>query len=132
MKKIMLFIPLLLFAQIEWLTDFTKAQKLSIQTNKPLFLFVQRSLPPCHWCEKMKHTTLQDKTIASFINSHFIPVLVDKNSLSYPQELKPSYVPTIYIIQKNRVIKTIVGYWNKRDFQSDLADIKRVLNKNSK
>lgn len=132
MKKIVLLLPLLLFGQIEWISDFNKAKQLAAQTHKPLFVFVQRSIPPCRWCEKMKHTTLKDDTIASYINSHFIPVLVDKNSLSYPQELKPRYVPTIYIIQNNRIIKTVVGYWGKKDFQSDLEDIKRILNNNGK
>lgn len=132
MKKLILFVPLFLFAQIAWLHDFQKAKKLSKQTNKPLFVFIERTVPACQWCEKMKHTTLEDENISDFINSHFIPVLVDKNSPNYPQALRPRYVPTIYIIQNNRIIKTVVGYWGKKDFQSDLADIKRVLNTNSK
>ena len=132
MKKIILLLfALSLFAAIDWRTDFDEAYKEAQKANKPLFVFIERRYPPCHWCERMKHETLQDANISSYINTHFIPVKLEKNRSSYPVELYPNYVPTIYIIQGRDVIKSIVGFWNLQDFQSDLADVERYLQKES-
>ncbi len=129
MKRVALLLAttLTLFGAIHWQNDFQSAYQKSLQTGKPLFLFIERDNPPCHWCERMKKTTLSDPTIASYIDTHFIPVKVAREEGDFPKELYPRYVPTIYVIQKQKVIKTIVGYWSPKDFQSDLKDIERSL-----
>ena len=128
MKK-MFFLILLdvaLFASIHWQTNFDKAYKLSQKSGKPLFVFIERLDPPCKWCHKMKTTTLKDPQIANYINEHFIPVKLERNTDEYPDELFPQYVPTIYIIKDDTIYKRIVGYWPKKDFQSDLKDFERL------
>ncbi len=133
MKKIvlLLFAALSLFAAIDWRTNFDKAYKEAQEAHKPLFVFIERRHPPCHWCEKMKHTTLSDANISNYINEHFIPVKLEKSTSIYPDELYPNYVPTMYVITGDKVIKTIVGYWDVHDFSSDLADVERYLNNES-
>ncbi len=116
-----------LFGAIHWQSDFQSAYQKSLQSGKPLFLFIERKSPPCRWCKRMKKTTLSDPAIASYIDTHFIPVKVAREEGDFPKELYPRYVPTIYVIQKQKVIKTIVGYWSPKDFQSDLKDIERSL-----
>ncbi len=74
----------------------------------------------------MKTTTLKDPQIANYINEHFIPVKLERNTDEYPDELFPQYVPTIYIIKDDTIYKRIVGYWPKKDFQSDLKDFERL------
>jgi len=132
MKRLSLFLSLTLslIASIHWYENFDTAYKEALKEKKLLFLFIEREHPKCHWCENMKHRTLSYPDIAEKINTTFIPVKVDKYSSSYPHELYPQYVPTIYIIdpRKKKVIKKIVGYWGKNDFLSDLADIDRQNN----
>ncbi len=131
MKKIVLIVVAIvsLFASVDWRTNFDKAYQESKSSGKPLFVFIERRNPPCHWCEKMKHTTLADSNISRYINKTFIPVKIDRDASDYPQELFPRYVPTIYIIDKNKILKKIIGYWPKSDFWSDLEDVRRVLQK---
>ncbi len=132
MKRIVFFFltAISLFA-LEWHKDFGEAYKTAKKEQKPLFLFIERSDPPCHWCENMKKRTLANPRIASFIQTNFILAKVDKYSDCYPAKLRPRYVPTIYIIdpQKDKVIKTIVGFWQPKEFQSDLDDVTRLLTK---
>ncbi|BCD68493.1 thioredoxin family protein [Nitratiruptor sp. YY09-18] len=134
MKKVFLIvtIALSLFAQITWQNDFEKAYKESLESGKPLFVFIERRYPPCKWCERMQRTTLADQNISNYINNNFIPVKLEKSTSSYPSELYPRYVPTIYVIKGEYVIKKIIGYWNKNDFWSDLRDVERLLNSKSK
>ncbi len=130
MKKlfILLTLTLSLFATIEWQTDFNKAFAQAKKLNKPLFVFIERHEPPCRWCQLMKRTTLADEEIANYINKNFIAVRLVRESSNYPDELYPNFVPTIYVITPDeRIIKKIVGYWPKEDFQSDLTDIQRFL-----
>ncbi len=116
----------LLFASIEWMDDFDKAFAKAKKLNKPLFVFIERLDPPCRWCHKMKTTTLSDEKIANYINDHFVPVKLDRDSSNYPDELYPRFVPTIYVITPDeRIVKKIVGYWEVGDFWSDLRDIER-------
>jgi len=130
MKKIIAFLllTLTLFA-LEWQSDFKKGYELAKKSDKLLFLFIERLNPPCHWCQKMKKRTLANPQIAQFLQKNFVLVKVDKYSTNYPRELYPKYVPTIYIIdpKREKVIKTIIGFWSPQDFQSDLDDVKRLL-----
>ncbi|BCD59827.1 MULTISPECIES: DUF255 domain-containing protein [unclassified Nitratiruptor] len=130
MKQILgfiLFSSFVLASSIKWQHNFQEAYDLALQEKKPLFVFIERVDPPCRWCNKMKTTTLQDPKIIQFINQHFIAVRLDRDTSSYPGNLFPKYVPTIYVIQRKKVIKRIIGYWSKKDFWSDLEDIKRTL-----
>jgi len=130
MKKLLtlIILTLSLFASIEWQTDFAKAFTQAKEQNKPLFVFIERHDPPCRWCQLMKRTTLSDEEIVNYINKNFIAVRLVRESSDYPDELYPNFVPTIYVITPDeRIIKKIVGYWPKEDFQSDLLDIERAL-----
>ncbi len=132
MKKILLLmVSLSLFASIHWIDDFDAAYAKAKKVHKPLFVFIHRLYPPCHWCERMERETLDDANISHYIDAHFIPVKLEKSTSFYPEELTPKYVPTIYIIQGDKVIKTIVGFWNVNDFASDLADVERILHDES-
>jgi uncharacterized protein YyaL (SSP411 family) len=58
-----------------WSEDaFTKAK----QENKPIFLSIGYST--CHWCHVMERESFEDTAIAAFLNEHFIPIKVDRES----------------------------------------------------
>ena len=42
----------------------------------PIFLSIGYSA--CHWCHVMAHESFEDKTIANFLNEHFISIKVDR------------------------------------------------------
>ena len=51
---------------------FLKAQS----EGKPVFLSIGYST--CHWCHVMAHESFEDKEIARILNTHFVPVKVDR------------------------------------------------------
>ena len=44
--------------------------------GKPVFLSIGYST--CHWCHVMEHESFEDVEVAAFLNTHFIPVKVDR------------------------------------------------------
>ncbi len=46
--------------------------------NKPVFLSIGYST--CHWCHVMEKESFEDPAIAEFLNTHFVPVKVDRES----------------------------------------------------
>jgi uncharacterized protein YyaL (SSP411 family) len=48
------------------------------QESKPIFLSIGYST--CHWCHVMERESFEDTAIAAFLNEHFIPIKVDRES----------------------------------------------------
>ncbi|MDA8744033.1 thioredoxin domain-containing protein [Rubripirellula amarantea] len=46
------------------------------KTDKPIFLSV--GYAACHWCHVMEHESFENKTIAEFLNEHFVSIKVDR------------------------------------------------------
>ncbi len=47
--------------------------------NKPIFLSV--GYATCHWCHVMERESFEDPEIAAFLNTHFVPIKVDREEL---------------------------------------------------
>lgn len=47
--------------------------------NKPIFLSV--GYATCHWCHVMERESFEDPEVAAFLNSHFVPIKVDREEL---------------------------------------------------
>ena len=47
--------------------------------NKPIFLSV--GYATCHWCHVMERESFEDPEVARFLNSHFVPIKVDREEL---------------------------------------------------
>jgi len=47
--------------------------------NKPIFLSV--GYATCHWCHVMERESFEDLEVAQFLNTHFVPVKVDREEL---------------------------------------------------
>ncbi len=49
---------------------------LAKQLNRPIFLSIGYST--CHWCHVMAHESFEDEATAQILNTHFIPIKVDR------------------------------------------------------
>jgi uncharacterized protein YyaL (SSP411 family) len=47
--------------------------------NKPIFLSV--GYATCHWCHVMERESFEDLEVARFLNTHFVPIKVDREEL---------------------------------------------------
>jgi protein disulfide-isomerase len=65
--------------QIAWAANFNTAQKQSIETGKPMVLYFTGKW--CVPCRIMKRQVWADKEVATSVNSQFIPVAIDLDSL---------------------------------------------------
>ena len=61
---------------IDWWPWCDEALETALRENKPIFLSIGYS--SCHWCTVMEGEAFSDGAIAQYMNSHFIPVKVDR------------------------------------------------------
>jgi uncharacterized protein YyaL (SSP411 family) len=71
---------------------FAEAEK----QGKPLFVSIGYST--CHWCHVMEEESFEDLEIAEFINTHFIPVKVDREDRP---DIDSIYMAAIQILNGN-------------------------------
>ncbi len=63
---------------VDWHPWSDQAFERAKRENKPVFLSIGYST--CHWCHVMERESFENPEIAALLNSHFIPVKVDRES----------------------------------------------------
>ena len=61
---------------IDWWPWCDEALDTALGENKPIFLSIGYS--SCHWCTVMEGEAFSDSAIAQYMNSHFLPIKVDR------------------------------------------------------
>ncbi|MEG4913318.1 thioredoxin domain-containing protein [Microcoleus sp. B7-D4] len=61
---------------IDWWPWCDEALEAARSENKPIFLSIGYS--SCHWCTVMEGEAFSDRAIAQYMNSHFLPIKVDR------------------------------------------------------
>lgn len=93
-----------------YLTSYKEAHAKALAEHKPLMiLFVTTS---CPWCQKLKHQTLKKEDVSTIVQRSFIPVLLDKETDTFPDTFMPLVVPTIMFVEPKKEEKffEILGY----------------------
>lgn len=95
--------------------DLEPAYKKAIELNKKVLLFVYSD--GCHWCEKMKETTLSDKDVKEFIESRYIFIMSDNTT-----KFDTNFFPTTYIIEPKdkSIIYEMAGFRDSETFMDEL------------
>lgn len=108
--------------QIAWLQDADQAWAESVNTGRPLLLFITRS--KCKYCTQMKSETFADDEVSSQINSGFVPLVIDpKTDAALIKELKIASFPTTLIISPQSVtLDRIKGYLPPEQFLKRLSE----------
>jgi thioredoxin-related protein len=127
MKFIILLISLTLCIyadSINWEKDYGSALEKAKKENKLLFVFITSK--ECKFCDKLKNTTLQDKSIAHHINEKYASVIVSKEAKNYPSKLDSKATPMLYFLDRDEnIIDYSLGYWDKTDFHFILKDVQK-------
>ncbi len=61
---------------VDWWPWCEEAFELARAEDKPIFLSIGYS--SCHWCHVMAHESFEDTVTAEVLNSHFVPIKVDR------------------------------------------------------
>lgn len=96
--------------QFHYFTSYQDAHAKALQTHKPLMvLFVTTS---CPWCKKLENQTLKKESVDTFIQTHFIPVFINKDTDTFPKFLSPIVSPTIFFVEpkEEKQFYDILGY----------------------
>ncbi|MHB9003753.1 MAG: thioredoxin domain-containing protein [Coriobacteriia bacterium] len=63
---------------VDWVPWGERALRFARRTGRPLF--VSSGYQACHWCHVMQRESFSDTDLAGFINRHFVPVKVDRET----------------------------------------------------
>jgi uncharacterized protein YyaL (SSP411 family) len=61
---------------VDWYPWGAEAFEKARKEEKPIFLSIGYST--CHWCHVMERESFEDKTIAAYLNEHFVAIKVDR------------------------------------------------------
>ncbi|HTQ49680.1 MAG TPA: thioredoxin domain-containing protein [Candidatus Acidoferrales bacterium] len=61
---------------VDWFAWGDEAFERARREDKPIFLSIGYST--CHWCHVMERESFEDKTVAEFLNEHFVSIKVDR------------------------------------------------------
>jgi uncharacterized protein len=61
---------------VDWFPWGSEAFRSANEQNRPIFLSI--GYATCHWCHVMEEQSFESKTVADFLNTHFICIKVDR------------------------------------------------------
>lgn len=110
---------------IAWASDFTEAQQLAVESDKPIILFFTGSW--CSPCQIMKRQVWADGQVKDTVDAAFIPVTIDVDDKSAAEVLGRYEVvatPTTIITDPaGNVIRQQLGGIGKADFLDLLGQL---------
>lgn len=109
----LLFFSSLFAGEINWL----HANKFKNLKSEKIVL-VEIMSKSCHYCKNMDKNVFSDKEVQKFVNKNFTPIKFDLYEDDVPNLFNTRMVPTFffYDTKTKKVIKKVIGSWNKEDF----------------
>jgi len=107
-------------AKIQWINQIQKAKEMASVEKKNILLYFFSS--NSNECKKYEQETFKDSMVISFINSKFIPVLIDfTKNYEFSLNLGAYRTPTIILYDSNgNSVKKIEGFRNPSEFLKDI------------
>ena len=126
MNKIF-FIVLMAFtlnaAQINWLYTYKEASAVAAKENKPMVVYMHR--PGCESCDFLSTKVFTDENLSSYVNEHYVPVLLNVSKSDAPKHLIVKASPVFHFVNaKGEFIEeTLYGGKNAKAFLKILQDV---------
>lgn len=130
-KKVLFLLVIIygsLFANtIKWESDYSKAVERATKEKKAIIFFLTRD--NCRFCIKLSQDVLTNESVIDRLNSDFVPLSMNPNSQNYPNELRTSGVPTMWILSPDGypVTEPIVGVMSVGSYIGLFDAIKKAL-----
>lgn len=107
---------------IEWQPDLRTAHRVAQRTGRPILIVVCG--PGCAPCRQLKAETLGDRSLAKYINTSFVPILLDYNQKEHQRTaeiLDVKVLPTCVILSPEiDVLQSIEGFVKPAEFTKSL------------
>ena len=103
--------------------NFKKALNQAIKEEKMVMLFQVQDY--CPWCSQMAQTLIHPQIISE-IKKNFIPILLNKNHDTIPEQYRSPLIPAIYFINpfEDEEVWRNVGF---RTFKELLSSFKKAV-----
>jgi len=98
-------------------TDYKTALKKAKKEGKKLMMFMTTSY--CPWCRKLEDRILSQNDIDAKIKSKYIPVMLNLDKDTYPEQFsKTRFTPILYIVESKdeKILHKFVGYSARGEF----------------
>jgi thioredoxin-related protein len=96
---ILLFTFQLYATQIFWYDSYKDAQEESIDTGKPMLIFMSQE--GCGSCEYMEDIVLVDDEVSEYIDKHYIAAHLDIHANDAPMQLQIPVTPVFHFLNSD-------------------------------
>jgi len=103
--------------EMHYETEYKAALAKAKKAGKPLLLLMTTSY--CPWCRKLENRILSLTDINKVIQEKYIPVTLNLDKDSYPEQFgKTRFTPIIYIVNSNteKIDHQFAGYSSRNEF----------------
>ena len=113
-------------AVVQWHDDLDSAHKFAVETDKPMLLVFGAQW--CHYCRKLKATTLSDAAMVQYVNENFVPVRLDVDQhrrIAKILGVKP--IPCSVVLSPEAdLLGKLVGYHGPKKYYVTLQNARRL------
>ena len=98
-------------------TNYKTALEKAKKEGKKLMIFMTTSY--CPWCRKLENRILSQNDIDAKIKEKYIPVMLNLDKDSYPEQFaKTRFTPILYIVESKdeKILHKFVGYSSRGEF----------------
>ena len=89
--------------EIQWRTDYHQA--LAESEKRGLPIFIDFTMKPCFWCDKLEASTFRDPRVVELMNQQFIPLKIDKDrDPKLVADMRVNAFPTLVLAGSGRKI----------------------------
>lgn len=119
-------------ANIEWHADLNIAQRIMVEKQRPMMLFV--TVPGCTYCELMKQQVFTQPSIRKEVGSKYVPTMINgRQHKTVASQLGIRMYPVVAVVHPTgKVVEVIRGYKNPASFAKVMAVAKAKLDMHSK
>lgn len=107
---------------IAWQPDLKSAHLEAQRTGRPILVVVCG--PRCRYCDKLKMETLGDRSLATYINTSFVPVLLSGRTAEERHAVKvldvQAFPTTIILSPEIEVLQSVEGFVRPAEFTRSL------------
>lgn len=109
-----------------WGVEFhSYADALEIQKTNKKIIMIKIVRDDCRYCENMQTNVCENAEMYKWLEERFILVKVNLDKNDVPLDIKVSFTPSFYFVNKDQqIVKMIPGAWSIEDFKDLTRGIK--------